>query len=58
MKFCILKNRCGKQICCNFCKTKDCGDRCRDDIKDCRWIEEREPKEDENIEDYKEGQQK
>lgn len=50
MLFCVLKNKCGKQICCNLCKTKDCGDRCYDEVKDCNWFEDREPKEDEIIE--------
>ena len=50
MLFCVLKNKCGKQICCSLCQTKDCRDRCYDDIKDCNWFEDREPKEDEVIE--------
>lgn len=54
MLFCILKNSgCKKSICCNICKTKKCGDRCYEKcskVEDCKWAEEREPKEDEIIE--------
>jgi hypothetical protein len=44
MKVCILKNICGKDICCNLCKEENCFYRCTDKVKKCKWVKEEEIK--------------
>lgn len=53
MKVCILKNVCGKDLCCNSCKEESCVYRCTDKVKKCKWA-----KEEETLENNMEGQQK
>lgn len=36
---CVIPNNCKKKfLCCNFCKNKNCDERCKDDFKKCIYF--------------------